>query len=86
MYSNANYLELFSKEAGKGAALLRLCEHLNIPRENSMAAGDAENDISMIEAAGLGIAMLNADEEVKKAADVVTGADNNHDGLVPFLG
>ena len=86
IYSNANYLELFSKEAGKGSALLRLCEYLNIPRENSMAAGDAENDISMIQAAGLGIAMLNADDEVKKAADVVTEADNNHDGLVAFLG
>lgn len=86
IYSNANYLELFAKEAGKGSALLRLCEHLNIPREDSMAAGDAENDISMIQAAGLGIAMLNAEEDVKKAADVVTETDNNHDGLVPFLG
>ncbi len=85
IYSNANYLEIFPKEAGKGAALERLCRHLNIPVENSMAAGDAENDISMVKAAGCGIAMCNGSSEIREAADVVTENDNDHDGLVPFL-
>lgn len=85
IYSNPRYLEIFRNNAGKGQAVLRICEHLSIPADNAIAAGDAENDISMIKAAGLGIAMRNADPAVIRAADAVTETDNNHDGLVPFL-
>ena len=46
---------------------------------------DEKNDISMIEAAGCGIAMINASDEVKAYADVVTKADNNHDGLEELI-
>ncbi len=84
-YSNPNYLEIFPREAGKGSALLRLCEYTGIPVENSFAAGDAENDIPMILAAGTGIAMKNGSEAIREAADVITSQDNNHDGLVPYL-
>ena len=45
-----------------------------------MAVGDSGNDLSMIQAAGLGVAMGNAMPEVLAAADVTT-ADNNHDGV-----
>ncbi len=85
LYSNPYYLEIFSPLAGKGSAVTWLCEYLNIPVEYSMAAGDEENDISMIEAAGLGIAMENATDSVKAAADYVTEKDNNHDGLADIL-
>ncbi len=85
MYSNDYYLELIPKESGKGNALLRLAEHLGISKENTIAAGDAENDASMIAAAGLGIAMINGDEQAKNAANVITETDNNHDGLAPFI-
>ncbi len=85
MYSSPYYLELIPKQSGKGEAVARLCEYLNIPLENSIAAGDGDNDISMIRAAGLGIAMLNAPDSVKAAADVITTYDNNHDGLAEFL-
>jgi Cof subfamily protein (haloacid dehalogenase superfamily) len=85
MYSNPFYLEIFPKETGKGSAVKRLCDILNIPIENSLAAGDEQNDISMIKAAACGIAMQNATAEVKAAADVITIADNNHDGLRPYL-
>lgn len=85
IYSNPKYLEIIRNDAGKGKAINRICEYLHIPAENAIAAGDAENDISMIEAAGLGIAMCNADPSVIRAADAVTEADNNHDGLAPFL-
>lgn len=47
----------------------------------SLAAGDAENDLSMIVQAGTGIAMANATPEVQKAATMVTLYDNDHDGL-----
>ncbi|MBP7347527.1 MAG: HAD family phosphatase [Butyrivibrio sp.] len=85
MYSSPYYLEIFPAEAGKGSAVTRLCEYLQIPIENVLAAGDGQNDISMIQAAGTGIAMLNAAEDVKASADRITDADNDHDGLVPFL-
>ena len=50
-----------------------------------LAIGDGENDISMIKAAGVGVAMINAPENVKQEADIVTTADNDHDGLAEIL-
>ena len=85
LYSNPRYLELFPSSSGKGTGVKWLCTHLGLPISDSLAAGDEINDLSMLEAAGLGIAMKNAREAVKKAADVITPADNDHDGLVPVL-
>ena len=84
-YSNPYYLEIFMKESGKGSAVKRLAEHLGIPIANTYAAGDEKNDISMIEAAGCGIAMINASDEVKAYADIVTKYDNDHDGLAELI-
>ena len=85
LYSNPYYMEIFPSEAGKGSAVERLADILGIPVENTYAAGDEQNDISMIEAAGCGIAMANATELVKSCADVITELDNNHDGLAEFI-
>lgn len=85
MYSNTYYLELIPKESGKGEALKRLCKYLDIPVENSIAAGDGDNDISMIEAAGVGVAMINAPDSVKASADIITKLDNDHDGLAAII-
>lgn len=84
-YSTPNYLEMFSADADKGAAVHILCDLMGIPYADSIAAGDEQNDISMIKAAGMGIAMCNGSGEVKLAADVITWEDNNHDGLIPFF-
>ncbi len=85
LYSNPYYLEIFPSEAGKGSAVKRLAEYMNVPLENTFAAGDEQNDISMIEAAGCGIAMANATDLVKSKADVITEDDNDHDGLAPHI-
>ena len=85
IYSNPNYIEVFPVESGKGSSIIWLCKHLNIPVENSLAAGDEMNDISMIQTAGLGIAMCNGRKEVQELADIVTSSDNNEDGLVKIL-
>jgi len=85
VFSNPYYLEFLPFHSGKGAALMSLCEYLNIPIKDCMAAGDAENDLTMIEAAGTGIAMLNADPALKEAADFVTYSSNTEDGLLPFI-
>ena len=84
-YSNPYYLEIIPANAGKGKSIVQLCQMLRIPVENSLAAGDEENDIPMLEAAGCGICMCNGKDAVKQVADVITTEDNNHDGLVPFL-
>ena len=82
VFSNDKYLECIRSDVSKGNALKELCEHLGVPVKNSVAAGDAMNDIPMIEAAGCGIAMINGRSEVKEAADVITQNDNDHDGFL----
>ena len=85
IFSNDWYLELFVKEAGKGNAVRFVCDYFDVPLSDTYAAGDADNDISMIQAAGIGIAMANAAQEVKEAADVVTRLDNDQDGLAECM-
>lgn len=84
-FSNAYYLEFYCKESGKGNALKALCKHLNIPLKNSVAAGDEENDLCMITAAGTGVAMCNGNPILKAQADYVTENDNNHDGMAEII-
>ena len=84
-YSNQYLLEVVPKGISKGYALRFLAEYLNIPVRNTISAGDAENDIPMIEAAGVGCAMANGTPAIRKAADYVTECDNNHDGIAEIL-
>ena len=78
------WLELMPLGITKGSGLQALTELLHIPMANVMAFGDGENDIEMLQAAGIGIAMENAMEEVKAAADDIT-AGNNNDGIAAAL-
>lgn len=80
-FSCYEYLEFVPVGISKGAAIRFLAEYLDIPMENTIAVGDAENDIPMIEAAGLGVAMKNATDEIKQYADYITEADNNEGGV-----
>jgi len=82
--SLSNNIEINSVDASKGRALEALCECLGIDPAESAAIGDGSNDISMLEAAGLGVAMGNAPENVKVAADMVTGS-NNDSGVAQFI-
>ena len=84
-FSSNEYLEHVAPGINKGAAVAFLCEYTGIPLCNTVAAGDAENDISMIKAAHVGCAMKNAEENVKKAADYITENDNNHDGVAEII-
>lgn len=70
-----NNIEINTKDANKGAGLKALCEHLGIDLSEAMALGDGGNDITMLKAAGIGVAMGNADEKVKASADVVVGTN-----------
>ena len=73
-------LEINAPGVDKGKGLLRLGEILGIRREEIMACGDGGNDLAMIRAAGLGVAMANAAEDVRQAADYIT-LSNEEEGV-----
>lgn len=79
-----NNLEVNAKNATKGRALEKLCSHLNIKLSQVLAFGDGCNDITMLKAAGTGVAMENGAEELKREADAVTAA-NDKEGVADFL-
>ncbi len=72
VWSSATSMEITHPQAQKGIALEALCRLLDISPENVLALGDSGNDESMLKAAGLGIAMGNAPDFIKAAADGVT--------------
>ena len=77
-------VEINREDATKGRALLALAEHLGLRREQTMAFGDGLNDITMIKSAGIGVAMGNAVDEVKRVADEIT-ATNDEDGVAAVV-
>ncbi|WP_392888246.1 HAD family hydrolase [Pseudomonas migulae] len=78
------YLDVTAMLANKGAALATLAEFLGVPLEQTAAMGDGGNDPAMFHCAGLSIAMGQAEEAVKRQADVVTGA-NTEDGAAQAI-
>ena len=76
--TNAYNLEIFNSDAGKGHTLVALAQRLGIPVEQTIAMGDSENDLSMIKAAGLGLATANAFDFVKEKADAVICSNDEH--------
>ena len=77
-------LEITSMDADKGEALLSLAAGLGINREEVMAMGDGNNDLGLMNAAGLSVAMGNSSPEVLAAADFQT-SDNEHDGVAEAI-
>lgn len=84
-FSNPSYLEIVPVGISKGFAVKWLCEYLGIPLENSVAAGDAQNDIAMLQAAHIGAVMCNAFPGIAEYGNYITKADNNHDGLAEII-
>ena len=82
--SKPNFWEFMHPEGTKGHALRFLAAHYGIPREETIAIGDAMNDHEMVEAAGLGVAMANAVPALQAIADYVT-LSNNEDGVKHVL-
>ena len=78
--STWNNIELNIASAHKGNALKRFAEHLGFGLGNCMAFGDGLNDFTMVEAAGLGVAMANAEPEVKRVAKWIAPS-NDEDGV-----
>lgn len=70
VWSSRNCMEITHSDADKGRGLEEVCRLLGISPEHTMALGDSGNDIAMLRRAGLGVAMGNAPDFVKEAADV----------------
>lgn len=80
MTTSRHFVECFPAGAGKGAGLRRVADILGVDIADTIAVGDEMNDRSMIEAAGLGVAVANARPAVKALASYVTAA-NDDDGV-----
>jgi Cof subfamily protein (haloacid dehalogenase superfamily) len=84
VYSEVSSLECSARGVNKGSGLERLCGLLGVPMAECIAVGDADNDIEMLRAAGLGIAMGNAADHVKTAADRIV-SDLDHGGCAEAI-
>lgn len=79
-----NNFEVMNKGISKGRAVEILASFYGINRDEVICIGDNENDLSMIEYAGLGVVMGNAEEEIKSIAKFVTDTNNN-DGVAKVI-
>ena len=84
-FSRSEYLEYCPKDTDKGSGLRYISKFLNIPMENTVAVGDERNDIPMIQAANIGVAVKNGHEDLKKAADYITEHDNEHGAVAEVI-
>lgn len=82
--SSRTNIEVTKKGVHKARAIQSICERLNIKMEEVMAIGDSLNDIKMIERAGIGVAVKNAQSKVIEKADYIT-ATNNEDGVAKAI-
>jgi len=79
-------IEVTAAGVDKGEALLTLADRLGIPRAQTLAVGDSENDRAMLEKAGVAAVMANGMPQIKALADLVTTADCDHDGVAEVFG
>lgn len=82
--SEPYFVEIMPQNVHKATSLERLLSVLDMDESNLVACGDGYNDLTMIEYAGVGVAMANAQDIVKKHADYIT-LSNDEDGLVPVI-
>ena len=83
-FSRPNYLEAIPIESGKDKAILKLCDYYGVKIADVVAFGDSNNDVDMLKAVGLGVAVGNAREECKACADLIA-PPNTQDGLAIVL-
>lgn len=78
-------IEVFRSGLSKAAGLAHVSKWMDIPPERIIAFGDENNDLEMIEYAGVGVAMANGIDELKSIADIVTTSSNNNDAIAQVL-
>lgn len=83
-YAEETALETSPKGITKASGLHELCNFLKVDISETIAVGDAPNDLEILKAAGVAAVMGNASDEIKKLADFVTD-DNDHDGVIKVI-
>ncbi|MBN2797422.1 MAG: HAD family hydrolase [Clostridia bacterium] len=83
-FSLDTLVDIFNEDASKGNAMMDLAKTFGFEKHEVMALGDNENDIPMLEAAGLGIAMKDARDQVKASADEIADS-NNESGVAKAI-
>lgn len=78
VFCSMKNIEITQKGTHKGKALLHLAQHLGLEADQVMACGDSDNDRTMLQTVGLGIAMANAPSHIRSLADAVTETNNDH--------
>lgn len=76
-------VDIIPKNSGKGNAVKKILDYYQIPQEQSMAFGDGNNDIAMLQKVGIGVAMQNASKELKSIADDICDSVSN-DGIYTY--
>lgn len=84
-FSANRYIEFNAKGVNKGAGLRALAEMLGVQPEETIAIGDNFNDLTMIEAAGLGVGVRNAVKDLKPLCDYVTDATSDEDAVAEVI-
>ena len=84
-FSNDRFQEIVPDGISKGFAVRWFCDYMGIPIENSVAAGDAQNDVEMLKAAHVGAVMCNAYPGIAEYGNYITEHDNNHDGVAEII-
>lgn len=84
-FSCDEYLEYCPLNTTKGKGIRFLCDILNIPLDNTIAVGDERNDISLLQMANIGIAVKNANEELKQMANEVLEYTNNENAIAKII-
>ncbi len=78
-------IEFANKNVSKGYALKEFCKQENIDIKDVMALGDTTNDNELLQAAGIGVCMLNGTEDTKAIADLITDENCDNDGWADFI-
>lgn len=78
IHSERTLFEILPKGVDKGTLVMKIAEILNIDKNKTIAIGDYDNDVPMLKAAKLGIAVSNASENAKAAADLITVSNEEH--------
>lgn len=84
-WGRSPYAELYYDGTSKATCLQHVADYYHLKMENVIAFGDASNDLEMLKAVGLGVAMLNGRNEVKAVAKMISVADNEHQGVKKTL-
>ena len=84
-FSSNRYLEFNAMGIHKGNGLKELCELLQIDIQDTMAIGDNYNDLTMIQAAGIGVCVANAQDIVKENSDYICERDHEHSAVAEAI-